>query len=183
VPPNAGPIPYSPPSLLEKCSEFAPSLHPTAVAPPRVIPILSIHPVAAEALKPAAAPPAATAAAGPAAAPRPTRVPLATLIVQHREALRAGRSLTSKIASRAVAASNLPPVAVQRPPLIWPGSNETAIEMPYRLIISPNQYGAWAHASKPVSSQAGRTELWHTRLGIRPAAGQPIDESAAARYF
>jgi hypothetical protein len=45
-------------------------------------------------------------------------------------------------------------------------------QVPYRLIISPNQYGAWAHASTPVSSQAGRTELWHT-LGKSPCRGRP----------
>jgi hypothetical protein len=90
-------------------------------------------------------------------------------MVQHRAALQAGRSLTFKIASGAAAASNLPKVAAGPAPLAPPLATETAIEMPYRLIISPNQYGAWAHASTPVSSQAGRTELWHTRLGSRPA--------------
>ena len=64
------------------------------------------------------------------------------------------------------------------PAPLAPTATETAIEMPYRLIISPNQCGAWAHASVPVSSESGRTELWHTRLGCRGAAGDPIDESA-----
>jgi len=152
VPANTGPIPYSLPSLLEKCSKLAPSIAPTAVAPAFHFPVfLNVH---LAAIKPSATMPLASAAASPAAsAAHPAAVPLAGLMVQHRAALRAGRSLTFKIASGAIAASNLSRVAGE--------PTQTAIEMPCRLIISPNQYGAWAHASMPVSSQAGRTELWH----------------------
>jgi hypothetical protein len=40
------------------------------------------------------------------------------------------------------------------------------------LILSPNSYGAWVHATDPVeSAQTGRVELWHTRLAIRASAG------------
>ncbi|MCX8159588.1 MAG: hypothetical protein N3G18_01475 [Candidatus Saccharicenans sp.] len=40
---------------------------------------------------------------------------------------------------------------------------QTAIEMPYRLILSPNAFNIWLHAAG-VTSTAGWTELWHTRL-------------------
>ena len=127
--------------------------------------------------------PVASATANPAAlTPHASAAQLADRMVQHRAALQSRRSLTYKIATGAIAASNIPSVTVGPPPLDEPKITETAIEMPYRLIISPNQYGAWAHASTPISSPAERTELWHTRLGRRPSAAEPIDETAAAQY-
>ena len=46
-----------------------------------------------------------------------------------------------------------------------PGALETAIELPFRLILSPNNKAGFTHADGPVAS-SGRVELWHTRLGI-----------------
>jgi hypothetical protein len=43
---------------------------------------------------------------------------------------------------------------------------ETAIELPYRLILSPNADVKWLHALQAVT-HSGRTELWHTRLGLK----------------
>jgi len=55
-----------------------------------------------------------------------------------------------------------------KPKLRPPSENETSIEAPYRLLISPNKYAAWAHAKKPVvSPETKRTELWHTRYALR----------------
>jgi hypothetical protein len=54
---------------------------------------------------------------------------------------------------------------------------QTAIEMPYRLIISPNRYAAWANALAPVE-HGGRTELWHTRLGVKTPDGT-VDETSS----
>lgn len=50
------------------------------------------------------------------------------------------------------------------------GSQFTAIEAPYRLILSPNLESRWEHAKNAVKNKSGsRTELWHTRLvGNRP---------------
>lgn len=49
-----------------------------------------------------------------------------------------------------------------------PENIETAIEAPYRLIISPSRQSGWAHASIPIASQTGgKIELWHSRLGRR----------------
>jgi hypothetical protein len=60
-----------------------------------------------------------------------------------------------------------------------PNALDTAIEMPWRLVISPNEFGAWAHSSEPVAHN-GRTELWHTRLGVRGSgdAGPTVDEAS-----
>ena len=40
---------------------------------------------------------------------------------------------------------------------------ESAIELPYRLFLSPKSNVGWAHSQTEVT-HAGRTELWHTRL-------------------
>ncbi|MEP6921027.1 MAG: hypothetical protein ABI967_07870 [bacterium] len=44
-----------------------------------------------------------------------------------------------------------------------PAQNVTALELPYRLILSPVPQSYWHHSTKAVSRN-GRTELWHTRL-------------------
>jgi hypothetical protein len=52
-------------------------------------------------------------------------------------------------------------------PLIFgphkPEPNVTALELPYRLIISPVPQSFWHHRTTPAVHN-GRTELWHTRL-------------------
>jgi hypothetical protein len=55
-------------------------------------------------------------------------------------------------------------------PIREPQPFETAIEAPWRLLLSPNQTGAWAHSASPVTFN-GNTELWHTRLAVRRATG------------
>ncbi len=50
------------------------------------------------------------------------------------------------------------------PPIVAPSALETALEIPYRLFLSPCNDVGWAHAHAP-STHAGRTELWHTRIG------------------
>jgi hypothetical protein len=64
-----------------------------------------------------------------------------------------------------------------------PRPNETAIEAPYRLIISPSAHGGWAHATNPVGAvdAENRIELWHSRLGVRREASDgsiDIDETS-----
>ncbi|TME08158.1 MAG: hypothetical protein E6I65_12850, partial [Chloroflexi bacterium] len=50
-----------------------------------------------------------------------------------------------------------------------PSDTQTAIELPWRLIVSPNVHGAWAHSPEPVE-RSGRLEMWHTRMGTRGKA-------------
>ncbi|GHF36304.1 hypothetical protein [Streptomyces griseosporeus] len=74
--------------------------------------------------------------------------------------------------------------AVANQPPIAPEATETALEIPYHLLLSPPPGGGWAHATEPVT-HAGRTELWHTRLGVRAVTdGRPtVDEgNTADRY-
>jgi hypothetical protein len=62
---------------------------------------------------------------------------------------------------------NVSPVALGTPlppPLTAPTFLETAIEIPWRIVLSPAKGVGWAHATEP-EIFAGRTALWHTRLG------------------
>ena len=56
-----------------------------------------------------------------------------------------------------------------------PEADETAIEAPFRLILSPSVLGGFTHALKPQRVEPDparvhdpeRVELWHSRLGVR----------------
>ncbi len=58
---------------------------------------------------------------------------------------------------------------------VKPGRDTTNIELPYRLLISPNWHARWMHSLEPVSHKVThkreRTELWHTRLAIKDDKG------------
>ncbi len=57
-----------------------------------------------------------------------------------------------------------------------PGPKQTAIELPWRLIISPHSAERWRHAKLPVTSPATqRTELWHSRLVAPKSDGTVIE--------
>jgi hypothetical protein len=51
-----------------------------------------------------------------------------------------------------------------QPPIVAPTNHQTALEIPYRTILSPSNAVGWLHAKRAVT-HAGRSELWHTRLG------------------
>ena len=63
-------------------------------------------------------------------------------------------------------------IALPPPQIVQPNRFETAIELPYRLILSPDDQATWDHALKPVKRD-GLTELWHTRLGSKRANKDP----------
>jgi len=44
-----------------------------------------------------------------------------------------------------------------------PARTATALELPYRLVITPIEQARWQHQDQPVVHN-GRTELWHTRM-------------------
>jgi hypothetical protein len=64
-----------------------------------------------------------------------------------------------------------------------PTELQTALEAPYRLVISPSAMGGWTHASSPVGAAGAehRVELWHTRLGVRDAEGRVDERSREQR--
>lgn len=63
--------------------------------------------------------------------------------------------------------------------LVEPGPDQTAIELPYRLILSPPSRAGFAHALAPPGLPGlDRVELWHSRLGLAPGTeGAPEDHA------
>ncbi|MET0901515.1 MAG: LysM peptidoglycan-binding domain-containing protein [Mycobacterium sp.] len=58
-----------------------------------------------------------------------------------------------------------------------PADDETAIEAPFRLVVSPNRkYGGFTHATRAESApeDPNRVGLWHTRLGVRTTDAQGV---------
>ena len=84
--------------------------------------------------------------------------------------------LPLRVSPNATAAGE-PPVEERGPEL--PADLETAIEAPYRLIVSPSVRGAFRHSSQPVGPP-DRAELWRTRLTVRTDTGFD-DEDADQR--
>lgn len=60
-----------------------------------------------------------------------------------------------------------------------PAANVTALELPYRVLLSPVPPSSWWHATQPVEHN-GRTELWHTQL-TQPSEGIGPDKTANVR--
>jgi hypothetical protein len=69
--------------------------------------------------------------------------------------------------------------APRRGGLVEPGRDQTAIELPYRLILSPPSSAGFAHeAKRPALPGLDRAELWHSRLGLAPGTeGTPHDHA------
>ena len=55
-----------------------------------------------------------------------------------------------------------------------PALDTTAIEAPYRLLLSPDQYGHWDSAVSAAMSAGSRAVLWHTRLGTKASIESPL---------
>jgi hypothetical protein len=59
-----------------------------------------------------------------------------------------------------------------------PSDAVTAIELPYRLQISPIESAHFQHSASPVTNaKSGMTELWHTRLTTAASKTGPTQES------
>ena len=87
--------------------------------------------------------------------------------LQHRGPARLVRLRACRHARLPIFRRNRAPAQIAAAPAIAePGAQETAIELPYRLTLSPNHNVAWRHATAPVT-YSSRTELWHTRLPRR----------------
>jgi hypothetical protein len=66
-----------------------------------------------------------------------------------------------------------------------PAITDTAVELPFRLLISPNAQARFTHDLQPTTSAAtGHTGLWHTRLAEKAEADsgihRPLDEPIRA---
>ncbi|HEX4520005.1 MAG TPA: hypothetical protein VH063_10535 [Gaiellaceae bacterium] len=72
-------------------------------------------------------------------------------------------SLAMSVVPNAVA-QGAKPTHLDRPSA--PGTLDTAIELPFRVQLSPVGSSAWVNAAEPVTHD-GWTELWHTRLAAK----------------
>ncbi|QTD95815.1 hypothetical protein [Streptomyces cyanogenus] len=71
-----------------------------------------------------------------------------------------------------------PPGLTGSPPQIpsWVNDDQTQIELPWSVSLSPDATGRWSHATAAVTHD-GVTELWHTRMGTRGDSGSgTVDE-------
>ena len=92
-------------------------------------------------------------------------VVIAALSVRATETLASSRLAFGDDPSFVVAIPFLPVVLSPHPP----SDTVTALELPYRLYLSPIEAARWLHSDTPCTSVgSGRTELWHTRLTTAP---------------
>jgi hypothetical protein len=131
----------------------------------------------------------------------PSADSLAGIEFQARE-LRRLRTLLQTRAATAVRGTKLPDHPLLRrgglvgeiakparrfPRLSYPPTpSETAIEAPYRLVLSPSSEARWAHVNEPcaATNASQHVELWHSRLGNARLAADgttEVDERNAAR--
>ena len=78
-----------------------------------------------------------------------------------------------------IAAIGPEPTAAQiagAPAIARPADTETAIELPYKLVVSPTAGIGWEHRL-PAFTSRGRTELWHTRM-VWPGPQAPEELTA-----
>jgi len=87
------------------------------------------------------------------------------------DALLSWGTFEQRVAPAALPAGTEPPS--DPVPLRAPQADETAIELPYRLILSPSALGGWTHSATAVEHE-NHTELWHTRLGVRRPMTRPV---------
>lgn len=98
--------------------------------------------------------------------PKGTEIPFTTAGV-----LTALTTLGLRVAPLAV--PKLEPGGQRAPEALVPPSapkeDQTAIEAPYRLVVSPDVNGGFTHAADAAAapSDSSRIELWHSRLGVR----------------
>jgi hypothetical protein len=186
LPDDASELPFTLAALLE-WSSYEPSVAPTALPPPAPPPQYQvIQRDGSMLLRPATIAPAQPGGETRPITPQlrrqpaPTEEPPQVLRRVQPAARSAAPAATARrggvVAARPasegliVRPEFVAPVRL-RPNVAAPTVSQTAIEAPYHLILSPNKLGAWLHSPDPVTHK-DRTELWHTRLGVRSANGR-----------
>ncbi|MGO4503742.1 MULTISPECIES: hypothetical protein [unclassified Dyella] len=76
-------------------------------------------------------------------------------------------ALYGVVGSAGLEVTKIPPSWYLLPPIpSLPTATQTSLELPYRLILSPNETGRFVHAiTSQTFTPTGCTPLWHTRLG------------------
>ena len=192
VPDGKLPIDWTIPAILDVVGDLELSVAPNALPPRsrRIHPWLDalLHPNTME-VQAAAIAMAAGAGTGPSAGAtsvEPVRMGSTRLMARDRRTIRTigytlgltddSGSATTGFVDELVQPELILPVELSRPIPREPAPQHTALELPWRIILSPNRHGAWFHSSEVVESDVtGHTELWHTRLGARRGDGTLVD--------
>ena len=87
-------------------------------------------------------------------------------------------ALYGVVGSAGLEITKVPPSWYLRPPIpTLPTATQTSLELPYRLILSPNETGRFLHASvSQTFAPTGCTPLWHTRLGYLDSKAGVVKE-------
>ena len=171
-----------PPQAIAERAYFEAAVLPGAVTDPDPSPPPRTDPDAGKTLRDPLDPPGASGLAAMAqpsrlvfAVPSDARVPYTTSGVLDWS------QLTLAVSPIAAIPPDPSPEQIAAAPSIQPPTpTETALELPYRLVISPNRGATWVHRTEPFASR-GRTELWHTRLALRAEDGTPLELSRNRR--
>jgi hypothetical protein len=172
IPDAMAEIPYTLESLLS-WDLLEPNLVPVALPP------VSYRGASLE-LRDVAQPSAAAAAAaqpGAVTPAQPAAVQPKPQTTQTRTAQRASTSQARVSQAQVKPSGRIVPISVI-PKIAQPAPNQTSIEMPYRLMISPNAQEIWRHSVAAVTRDS-RSELWHTRLAAYGRDGAPVESPAA----
>jgi hypothetical protein len=174
IPDSLPAIPYTIESLLA-WDILEPNLVPVALPPVTLINgAIRIRDTGAAV--PVSQPAQAPAQPATSATPKTVGAKILTTLQRMTDQSRAAQSQPQSQARVKPPAAKLAPVQVI-PKIAEPAPTQTSIEMPYRLIISPDARETWRHSVAAVTRD-GRTELWHTRLAPLPAAGSDANPDA-----
>ena len=94
------------------------------------------------------------------------------------ESLLDWRALEPSLAPNALPPAPTPAELGGKPRPQEPEDIHTALELPYRMVLSPSRLAAWSHSTR-ARVRDGRAELWHTRLAAAGPDGT-IDEGDLA---
>lgn len=183
IPASITRIPLTTQALLD-WDRFTPVVNKRAVSP-RSMPLFTPQDLGTGVFQNPALGPRANPGAGPAVRGLPT--PDTRNPAQRQADLNRNVRSATRTEQQVLAANETPaqgsPEALMRAALRFGRTprpldpEETCIEMPFRLFLSPNEYGAWDHATalrwKPTAegSLSRTVALWHTRLTCRNCTG------------
>lgn len=170
--PDGFDVPYTLEGVLEACTQLAPSVGANAKAPAAPRAAIALSDLFATDLGRLSARQRRSLTSF---AMRSLRVAAVQGDVTTLQLRQLGGGVGLKPLPRAIGGVVAVPVPRPARPAL-PTATQTAIELPWRLILAPHTRERWRHAEGPVTSPATqRTELWHSRL-VAPAADGSVIE-------
>jgi hypothetical protein len=163
--------PYTLAGLLAACEQLAPSVPASAL--PRQEPVLEWPWPLVISVGELAALPARQRASLSRLAVRLQRAPMASagLLVRQQLGGLLGAAV-GRLPGVFAPSERIPRLPRIQPRPADPSATQTAIEMPWRLVLAPHAAERFRHAAQPVVSPATqRIELWHTRMVLPDSKG------------